>query len=832
MSTPVPGPGGVSALEYALSYVRRGWAVAPVNVNYLPTGKKKVDFLVPWGSAATTDEEQVRAWYAEHPYAGVAIATKASKLVGVDLDVNGEEDGLAAWLELCGEHGGGEVPETYTVRTPTGGLHLLFEDPDNRAVNSSRALAPGIDVRGGGSSQGGVLFAPPTSTSKGRYTVEVDVPPAPLPEWAWKLIEKPKTAVQPLPRGVGERDSLFDGPDYGTEPADENEVLARIARIADEIGSISGSGGNDQAARLAFMAGQYAGAGQISVQRVTDLLRAPILAWERASGWESTWHKTIEAQVREGAKRPRPWAAAQRTAEQAEKAEKVEKHNEVVVRKALDFGDATIAEVVCEEVLLQRFVRTKGLGWLKWTGKHWKACDDGAPVEATRRFVKARLIAAIRKDGIGSSDAKGWATYNSAGKIGAVVGLAGNMDGVLRDAADFDQWPDLLNTPAGVLNLGTLAVLPHEPELLLTKITKGNYVPGTESKAFATLLTAVPEDALEWLRAHAGQGVSGRPKPRQPAVLLTGGGRNGKTLLCETALEALGGIDGTGYAAQIPNELLLLGRVAGGPSPEKLALRGARLAYIEETPEGRYLDTNALKKIVGTGVLTARAMYKDLVTFRMTHVLFVNTNFPPRVTETDTATWDRLTALRFPYRFRKANDDLGAELPEDRPGDSDLAGALQDQEALDACLTWAVEGYRAGAPESVVRPASVAASISEWRREGDMTLRFVEDVFEYSDDSWVTTAGLYSALQRWCEANGQQKPPPLNMFMSRLRSHTGLGRQIVLRQVRSGQGGLSLPDNAIWVIDGAAARRPETAWTQAVVGLSWVKRETDTSKSV
>ena len=794
----------------AVSYARRGWYVAPVNVNYLPTGKKKVDFLVPWGTAASCDPDEVRTWYTEHPYAGCAIATKASRLVVIDLDINGAENGLEEWYRLVGDRG--PSVETYQVSTPTGGLHLYFLDPDNRAVNSSRTLAPGIDVRGGGHSNGGVVFAPPTNTAKGTYEVVDPREPVPLPEWLWEKIEKQKAEpVAPVVRGG----SLLDD-EYSGEPASADEVLQRVSEIATQIGALNGPGGNTECARLAFMAGQYAGAEQLTAGQIVAVLRAPILAWEAASGQESTWHKTIESQVREGAKRPRPWIAAQ-------KAEKAAAKDEAIVRRALEFGDATIAEVIAEDVLIGKYVRTKGLGWLRWTGKYWKACDDGAPVEAVRRYVKKALIAAIKKDGIGSSDAKGWATYNSAGKINALVSLAGNMDLVLRDASEFDAYPDLLNTPDGTLNLVTGELRPHASQLLLTKITRGRYVPGAKSEAFETLLTAVPEDALAWLQALAGQGVSGRPKPRVPAVLLTGGGRNGKTLLMETVLHALGGIEGTGYAVQVPNELLLMGKAAGGPSPEKLMLRGARFAYVEETPEGRFLDVQALKKVIGTGLLTARGMYKDLVTFPLRHIMFINTNHPPRVTETDSATWDRLTSLKFPYRFRKGNDDLGARKPDDRDGDSGLADALVGQDALDACLSWLVDGYRAGAPEDVERPASVAASISEWRREGDMTLRFIEDVFEYDEESWVTTAGLYAALQRWCEVNGQQKPPPLNTFMSRLRSHTGLGRQIVTRKMHADRSGLSLPESSMWVVEGAASRAPQTATTQGVVGLRWQK---------
>lgn len=801
-----------SNMSIALSYVARGWHVAPVNVNYLPTGKKKVEFLVPWGSAASNDEETVRDWYVQHPHAGIAIATKPSRIVGIDLDViDGESVGLDAWLELLGEHNGGEWLDTYGVNTPGGGLHLYFNDPDNRACNSASSLRPGIDVRGGGASNGGVLFAPPTSTAKGTYSIYADVPLLDCPEWLWALIEKPR---RPAPDNVG-RSILDEQEEFTGEPAGQGETLARVCVLAQEIAALDGPGGNQQAARIAFMAGQYAGAGQLPISEVIATLVAPLFAWEAASGQESTWHATIHNQVREGAKHPRPWGAAKK----ARASRPVDP----------EFTDASMAEYLADELLRGRYVRTRGLGWLRWTGTHWRQCDDGAAVEAVRAYVKKRLIEAIRKN---LASTKDWARYNAAGKITSLVSLAGNMDGILREASEFDQHPDLLNTPAGVLDLTNLEVLEHDPGLLLTKITKGTYRPGHSTKYFDTALEAVPADALDWLRAHFGAGVSGRPKPRVPAVLLTGKGRNGKTMLCETALEALGGIDGEGYAVQVPNELLLLGKAVGGPSPEKLALRGARFAYIEETPEGRYLDVNALKKVIGTGVMSGRDLYKGIVSFRMSHILFINTNFPPRVTETDTATWDRLTALYFPLRYRKENDetDLGPWVDAtDRPGLPTLAADLQGQDSLDAMLTWMVDGYRAGRPDQAEKPASVVESVSVWRKEGDSLLRFIEDTFEFDRDSWVTTQSLYAAFRQWSEHQGQQKPPPMNTLISRIKDHTGLKRAITITRVVSTTAGLSVPDVAGYVIEGAGSRVVLGGQATGAFGIRFVDSAVSTS---
>ena len=54
-------------------------------------------------------------------------------------------------LALLAEWAGQPWPVTYTVKTPTGGLHLYYAAPDGQGIrNSAGKIGPLIDVRGGG----------------------------------------------------------------------------------------------------------------------------------------------------------------------------------------------------------------------------------------------------------------------------------------------------------------------------------------------------------------------------------------------------------------------------------------------------------------------------------------------------------------------------------------------------------------------------------------------------------------------------------------------------------------------------------------------------------
>ncbi|OAR24313.1 DNA primase [Streptomyces sp. ERV7] len=117
---------------------------------------------------ATTDPDAIRTLFAAAPWAtgyGIACGTPPHHLIGVDLDVKNDVDGIANFQRLTHDHGF-TVPATVSVTTPSGGLHLWLRGPAGRTVpNSAGRLAPGIDVRG----SGGYLVGPGSITVRGQY---------------------------------------------------------------------------------------------------------------------------------------------------------------------------------------------------------------------------------------------------------------------------------------------------------------------------------------------------------------------------------------------------------------------------------------------------------------------------------------------------------------------------------------------------------------------------------------------------------------------------------------------------------------------------------------
>ena len=106
-------------LDLALSHTARGFHVLPLK----PRDKSPI---VSGGChAATTEENQVRAWWTKSPQANVGIGCGASNKAVLDIDhgLNSLED-FHAWRMR------NALPDTYTVRTgrrPEFGVQMYFD---------------------------------------------------------------------------------------------------------------------------------------------------------------------------------------------------------------------------------------------------------------------------------------------------------------------------------------------------------------------------------------------------------------------------------------------------------------------------------------------------------------------------------------------------------------------------------------------------------------------------------------------------------------------------------------------------------------------------------
>lgn len=173
--------------DAALNYARNGWRVIPI----LPNTKRPS--LTRWTEQATTNPETINHWWTDNPTHGVGIATgPTSGIFVVDID------DLDALHDLQQQHG--NLPDTLTNLTGSGGMHLIYRHPAGIEIrnDAGRRLAPGIDIRG----DGGQIVAPPTIHPNGTpYSWDAGQPSEPVdaPDWLIQLVAGP-TITEPARR--------------------------------------------------------------------------------------------------------------------------------------------------------------------------------------------------------------------------------------------------------------------------------------------------------------------------------------------------------------------------------------------------------------------------------------------------------------------------------------------------------------------------------------------------------------------------------------------------------------------------------------------------------
>ncbi len=186
-------------LDAALYYIGRGLPVFPLR-KHLKTPATPDGF-----KSGTLDHEPAHRFFATNPALNIGIATGGGILV-LDIDRKHGVDGGETVKALEQVHG--NLPDTWTVGTPSGGEHRFYHYPAGAEIRSSAGKiagkdAPGLDIR----ADGGYVVAAPSHTEAsadpsgktftGTYATTSKAPIAALPDGWVRLLVVNKDAHKP-----------------------------------------------------------------------------------------------------------------------------------------------------------------------------------------------------------------------------------------------------------------------------------------------------------------------------------------------------------------------------------------------------------------------------------------------------------------------------------------------------------------------------------------------------------------------------------------------------------------------------------------------------------
>lgn len=253
-----------SVTEWASWYAASGLKVFPCDDQKHPITKNGVH-------DATDQVAKVNFWFRHYRNAWVAIATghalrSGGFLVVFDVDVDEDTNGDVSIAEIEAAHG--ELPRTWTARTPRGGWHYYFRSPEPPKCRVK--FRDGLDTRG----VGGYVIAPPSP----GYKLELRAGLADAPAWLLPVICPPPPS--------------WDSPPADRRPASSRYVEAAIGRECDKLASTPTGCRNDQLNRSAFALARFVAAGEADPETVIEAL-ASAAAYAGLSEREIT--RTIES---------------------------------------------------------------------------------------------------------------------------------------------------------------------------------------------------------------------------------------------------------------------------------------------------------------------------------------------------------------------------------------------------------------------------------------------------------------------------------------------------------------------------------------------------------
>jgi RecA-family ATPase len=142
------------------------------------------------GYAATTKPSSIISYAKSNPTTNFAVHCGLSNIIIIDVDVKDDKKGLDT-LDALQKHHCFCFYDTFTVKTPSGGLHFYYFNSQNiQITGGNNKLGPGIDVQAGNKYAllfGSSLYEGKTTGGRdqvgGNYIIQKDAPMQEIPDW-------------------------------------------------------------------------------------------------------------------------------------------------------------------------------------------------------------------------------------------------------------------------------------------------------------------------------------------------------------------------------------------------------------------------------------------------------------------------------------------------------------------------------------------------------------------------------------------------------------------------------------------------------------------------
>jgi P4 family phage/plasmid primase-like protien len=378
--------------------------------------------------------------------------------------------------------------------------------------------------------------------------------------------------------------------------------------------------------------------------------------------------------------------------------------------------------------------------WLAWDGQRWNRAGDNAVHYRVGELLEDACQEASMTIESTKECKATVAMLGSNAKRNNVVAYAKVMPALAVDVEALDTQDHLLNTPAGVVDLRTGLMSPHDPTLLLTKVSAVAPEAGKPKRWLQFLHEATGGDKqmIEYLQRVAGYALTG-DKSLHSLHFFYGPGGNGKGTFLNTLRDVWG------EYAKTADMSIFVSQKFEQHSTGLADLAGARLVLAQETDDSRMWDEAKLKQLTSADPVKARFMQKDFFEFKPKFKLLFAGNHRPGIRNVDDALRRRIHIVPFTRKPETPDIDLPLKLLEE----------------FGQILQWAIEGaMKFYAEKSLRDPDVVHEATNEYFDDEDDFGQWLMERTVEDKNAFSLTRDLVDDYQQWAASgNGQRRGP-------------------------------------------------------------------------
>lgn len=617
----------------------------------------------------------------------IAINCGLSNLIVIDCDKKHGKDGEKALRNKLTDQQFKEICNTYTVFTPTGGLHFYFKT-DRLVPTTHSKWLDGIDIQ----CNGGYVVAPPSVTKVGKYINVPNKDIQDIPEFLFKEISNIVVEYN-TPTATNVKKHLIHL--TNAKPGNRDDRLNTFSYIFARYIRDSVSSCDEKLFLL---------------ETFTSLVKdIPMFQeWDDYKKIENIFYKAYNETEK----------LAIESIADADIAANIQLSLNHKVYKIIEFpkkkqyvyysNGIWINDYHAYNLITQEYNKCITILSNKIAHKYndLLSIDD----EEKKKLEKEISLLESRLEQL--------KRYKKMKDVFSMLDTSANF---IKSIEEFDTNTDILTFKNGVYNFKTKQLEAHNPDNYSTKNINLNYtnIINNNCKFMQFIKQIMPNSKeREFILLCLGYAFTSVNHWKK-FFIFQGETETGKSTLMNILLNILNyGNSNNSYTNSINIDTFNRYNTNSSKDYYLADLKGKIVSFLMELPRGYNLNENFIKSITGDDLISGRSIRKDPTSFKVSTKLFIVSNHDINISDIDNSIWNRVILFKFKHRIKNINRKWIQQFTEE-----------DYTESLAILLRYAQRAYNVDTVEPYI-PESIQNDIVEYRNSQDWVKEILDTYFE------------------------------------------------------------------------------------------------------